>query len=76
MENEILKIVGRRKMTISEIAERFYGTDCPFEPGNVVASAVRRINKKCERHELPWTLEGEGGGRHGRTVWRQNRGRK
>lgn len=76
MENEILKIVGRKKRTISEITLEFYEpskTDHPIDPNNVVTAAIRRINKKCELYELSWGLMGKGGGRHGRTVWRGKR---
>ena len=73
MEKEIISLVGHKKMTISEIADEIYKSDKPLEPSNVIASALRRINRKCDLHGLPWTLEGKGGGRHGRTVWRQKR---
>lgn len=71
-EQKILKTLGRKQMTISEITEKIYG---PFvyDAGNTVAGAVRRINRKCEYHKLPWFLNGAGRGRGGKTVWKDKR---
>lgn len=72
-ENEILNILGRRKMKIRDIAEEMYDFDKSPEAGNVVAGMIRRINVKCKLHKLPWFLNGEGNGRGGRIVWKDKR---
>lgn len=73
-ERMILKIVGRRKMTVQEISEEFYNSrNLPLEGRNYVAQVIRRIARKCELMKSTWTLEGKGSGRHGRTVWRSKR---
>lgn len=74
-EQMILHILGRSKMTIEEIALEFYHSrDLPLEPRNYVAQVVRRIDRKCDKLKLGWTLKGKGGGRGGRTIWRGKRG--
>lgn len=71
-EQKVLLILGRRKMTIAAITEKFYdGEDRPMNDIIHVASLIRRINKKCEFYKKTWYLEGKGAGRAGRTVWRQ-----
>lgn len=74
-EKEILKVLGKKKMTISEITEKFYssGRSKPLEPNNYIASALSRIAKKAKFHDLSWRI---GGTRDasGRTVWREERG--
>lgn len=72
----VIKIMGKKKMTIAEITKEMYIDDeeaAPIEPNNYVASVVRKISKKCDYHKLPWTINGEGNGRGGRTVWRERR---
>ncbi len=77
-EQQVLKILGRKKMTIQDIAEDFYHDgDSHHEivdPGNYIANVVRRIKRKCEFFKLDWTIDGVGRGRGGRTVWRSKRG--
>lgn len=78
-EKLVIDIIGRRKMTIADITSEFYKQtqdDEPFEPNNHIAGVIRRIVKKCEHHKMTWTLEGEGTGRGGRTVWRAPRADK
>lgn len=72
-ETKVLKILGRKKMTITEIAEAFYEDMIPMDPNNVIGLAIRRINRKCERAGLPWRLNGVGGGRAGKTVWKEQK---
>lgn len=77
-EREILKIIGRRKMSMTEIKEKVFENSTDGEPLNaniLISVAIRQIIKKCEKSRLPWTLDGEGTGRHGRTVWRAKRKR-
>lgn len=70
-EQEILKVLGRKKMSITEIVDEL-NLDL-FDANNVIAGAVRRINKKCETKKLSWFLNGEGSGRNGRTIWKEKR---
>ena len=71
-ELKIIKIIGRRKRTIADITFEFYkGGTIPFAAGNSIALTVRRIKNKCKYYDLNWTIDGVGGGRAGRTVWRK-----
>lgn len=72
-ETLILTVLQERKKSITEIVELINRrSEIPCD-NNVIANAVRRINKKCEYHQLPWFLNGAGGGRAGRTVWKDKR---
>lgn len=71
-EREVLSIIGRKKLTIREITEEVY-SEPNLEHANIVAGVVRRINRKCEDLDLPWFINGKGGGRGGKTVWREKR---
>jgi DNA-binding response OmpR family regulator len=68
-EMKILKILGRRKMKIGEIAEKLYGKK-KLNTNTIVTQLVRRINNKCEYHKLSWFINGKGAGRGGKTVWK------
>lgn len=73
-EKMVLHILGRRKMTVQEISEEFYhARELPLESRNYVAQVIRRITRKCDKLELEWTLYGRGGGRGGRTIWKDKR---
>ena len=73
-EKMVLQILGRKKMTVQEISDTFYHSlEVPLAERNYVANIVRRISAKCEKMKLKWTLVGKGGGRGGRTVWRDKR---
>ncbi len=71
-EKDILKIIGRKKLTIGQVTSEFFKEET-FEGNNYVAAIIRRIVRKCEHHQLTWTLKGQGAGRSGRTVWREKR---
>lgn len=76
-ERLVLKILGRRKLTIQELADTFYHSqEAELVSRNYVAGIIRRIEAKCEKEQLKWTILGKGSGRGGRTVWRGKRGRK
>lgn len=68
LETKILKVLGKRKLSITEIVDLLF-TELQVDPSNSVSNAIRRINRKCEFNHLPWHIQGEGGGRAGRTVW-------
>jgi hypothetical protein len=59
-EEAILKIIGRKKMTLRLIAEELFTddhpSDKPMEPEITVGNTIRRIIKKCKHHNLDWTL--------------------
>lgn len=57
-ENKIITIIGRKTMTIEEIAiELFKNTkDKPFDTSIVVSNSIRRIISKCKFYSLDWTL--------------------
>lgn len=71
-EQQILRILGRRKMTVIQITNEFYGLTYPFERNNYIGAAIRRISRKCEHNKLPWTISGKRTFK-GRTVWREKR---
>lgn len=67
-EQKILKILGRKKMTVTQITVELY-RDRPQIHGNIVVNnCVNRIIKKCTVKKLDWTLETEGCGRNGKSV--------
>jgi tagatose-1,6-bisphosphate aldolase len=70
-EQKVIKVLGRKKMTITDLVKGFYRSKRPVDANNKIGTYVRRIQKKCKFHDLPWTLEGIGAGRNGRTVWRE-----
>lgn len=72
-ELKILKIVGRRKMHVTAISDSFYEKTSTQEERNYIAGVVRRIKRKCDRYHMTWTIDGKGGGRSGRIVWRAKR---
>lgn len=74
-EKKVLKIIGKKRLMISEITNRFYESDLPFGANNRIASIIRRINTKSEYHRLNWFLNGAGCGRSGRLIWRDIRSR-
>ncbi len=72
-EQKILAILGRKRMTLTQITEKFYKgwVTTHLDASVPIASAIRRINRKCEKFHMGWKLAGEGTGRHGKTVWRE-----
>lgn len=53
-EEQILKILGRRKMTIREIAQKIKSNN--FDIEIITSNNIRRIARKCEHYKLTWTL--------------------
>lgn len=72
-EEKVLKILGNKKMSITEITHEFFDGDVPFEGSNRVAGVVRRIESKVNGSDLSWTLEGEGTGRKGKVIWKKEK---
>ena len=56
-ERKILEILGRKRMTITEISEQLfqYGHG-PLDEQIASGNSIRRIIMKCEHHKLDWTL--------------------
>jgi hypothetical protein len=58
-EEAIIKIIGRKKMTIKDICEELFSdtrTNRPFDAEISVGNTIRRIVEKCEYNKLDWTL--------------------
>lgn len=59
-EEEILKIIGRKKITIKVICEELFvhthPSERPFDAEISVGNSVRRIIEKCDYNRLNWTL--------------------
>lgn len=57
-EEDIIKILGRRKMSLQLIAEELFheSSDKPFDAEISVGNSVRRIRAKCYHHKLSWVL--------------------
>ncbi len=72
-EEKVLKILGSRTMTLKELTDEFFEGDPPFEANNRVGFIIRRIENKCDHHNLNWTIASRGTGRRGKTVWKEKR---
>lgn len=71
-EEKVLKILRRnsKPLTITEVAEKFFSDEKkPIDPNAVVSGAILNINKKVAYNSLKWSIQGEGLGRGGKTVW-------
>lgn len=55
-ELAILKIIGRKKVTLQVIVNELFDGKRPLDPEITVGNTVRRIIKKCEYNKLDWTL--------------------
>ena len=70
-ETKVLKILGAKKLAISDIADTYFkGVKKPLTPNNAISSAILSINKKCKYHKLNWYINGAGLGRAGKVVWK------
>lgn len=58
-EKDILKIIGRKKVTIKLIAHELFrkSDNPPFDSEITINNSVKRIIRKCKYHKLNWTLE-------------------
>lgn len=71
-EKKVLKILNKtsKKLSITEITEKYFiGEKKPIDPNAVISGAILNINKKCAFNKLSWSINGEGLGRGGKTVW-------
>lgn len=56
-EEEVMKILGKKAMSLEEIAKVFYKSDLPFDASNLMGNIVRRIRRKCEfDKKTDWTI--------------------
>lgn len=57
-ESAIIKIIGRKKMTIRSLCEEIFlhDTNKPFDAEISVGNTVRRIIEKCDYYKLDWTF--------------------
>ena len=58
-ERQIVKIIGKKKMTLKAITEQLFkemGGGKPFDEHISVGNSVIRIIKKCEYYQEDWTL--------------------
>ena len=54
-EKDIIKTIGRKKVTIADIANKVVPLDV-VDATITVSNSVRRIIKKCDHYKLEWTL--------------------
>lgn len=55
-EKQIIKIIGRRKVTIAQITSELFKGNKILNGEQSVAYSVSRIIKKCGYYKTPWTL--------------------
>ena len=56
-ENKIIKIIGRKEVTLRFITTKLFKVIGVLDPDIAVANSITRIIKKCDHHNLDWTLE-------------------
>lgn len=80
LEAKVIRILEQAKKprTLTRLSEKIYGSNSttpgqmvmiPSYGSSTISTTVRRINAKCERHQLNWFINGMGAGRGGRQVW-------
>lgn len=71
-EELLLTFIKKKPITIAELTRKFYGEGQePFEARNRVANVINRIRAKAELNNLKWRIASEGGGRGGKSVWKE-----
>ena len=71
-EEELLKFIKKKPITIAELVVKMYGDDAPFEANKIVAGMINRIVAKINYGDSPFDVKSEGGGRGGKSVWRED----
>lgn len=56
-ESKVIKILGKKPMTLKQIAEKLFKDKIPMDANIMVSNSVSRINKKCHFNKEGWTLE-------------------
>lgn len=54
-EQKIIDIIGRKTMTIEQIEEKLF-PEKEMDGDIKISNCISRIIKKCEFHDLNWTL--------------------
>ena len=71
-EKKVLKLLksGKKRKTVTLVTKLyFFRCKKPYNANAVISSAILRINRKCEYYRFDWFINGNGGGRGGKTVW-------
>ena len=59
-EKEILKVLGRKSMTLRSVSEEVFmhthPSDRPFDMEISVGNSIRRIMLKCTHYKLTWQI--------------------
>ena len=55
-ESAIIKIIGKKSVTVEDISNQLFKLGAPLDSGVLITNSIRRIIKKCQHHELEWTL--------------------
>lgn len=71
-EEELLKFIKKKPITIAELVKKMYGEDPPFEANKIIAAMVNRIVGKINYNGGAFTVKSWGGGRAGKAVWRED----
>jgi hypothetical protein len=58
-ETQIIKIIGRKKLTVKEISAELFQDESkkPFDACVGINNSIRRINEKCAFYKVEWTLQ-------------------
>lgn len=73
-EEELLKFIKKKPITIAELVVKMYGDDPPFEANKQIAGVINRIVAKINHGDCyaSFLIESKGGGRGGKSVWRED----
>ena len=55
-EERVLRIIGRKKLTYSEISAELFKDTKTLDQNIKVANTINKINKKCDFHSTSWQL--------------------
>lgn len=75
-EEELLKFIKKKPITIAELVKKVYGNEPPFEARKIIADRINRIVAKLDYSKPEgfdeFIIMTEGGGRGGKSVWRED----
>ena len=75
LESLVCEIIAKKKqIRVIEIAEIVYKNSKkkPISKSNSITSAIRQINRKCEKVNSTWRIVGEFNGRGGKLVYMEH----
>ena len=55
-EEKIIKIIGKKEMTLGDIAQKLFADEMPMDANIKVNNSVNRITTKCTWYKQSWTL--------------------